>query len=76
MYSDEIQRYLDNKDYKLTLEEYYELLKQMPQVASVKMEMSNDIYHKNMIHTTDGYSWGIYILNYGVDSKKLYEIQF
>ena len=74
MYSYEIQDYLENKSYKLTLEEYYGIVNTSPQISSVKLEMIADFYHKKLVATNDGYQWGIYILNYNVDSSRVSDI--
>ena len=59
MYSYEIQDYLENKSYKLALEEYYDIVNTSPQISFVKLEMIADFYHKKLVSTNDGYSWGI-----------------
>ena len=76
MYSYEIQDYLENKSYKLTLEEYYGIVNTSPQISFVKLEMVADFYHKKSVSTNDGYSWGIYILNYNVESNKVNDIVY
>ena len=76
MYSYEIQDYLENKSYKLTLEEYYGIVNTSPQISYVKLEMIADFYHKKLVSTNDGYSWGIYILNYNVEPNKVNDIVY
>lgn len=74
MYSYEIQDYLERKSYKLTIEEYYSIVNSSPQISSVKLDMVEDFYHKKSVKTNDGYSWGIYILNYNADISKINDI--
>ena len=76
MYSYEIQDYLEKRSYKLTLEEYYGIVNTSPQISYVKLEMIADFYHKKLVETNDGYSWGIYILNYNVESNKVNDIVY
>ena len=76
MYSYEIQDYLENKSYKLTLEEYYCIMNTSPQISHVKLEMIADFYHKKLVSTNDGYSWGIYILNYNVEPNRINDIVY
>ena len=76
MYSYEIQDYLENRSYKLTLEEYYGIVNTSPQIYYVKLEMIADFFHKKVVKTNDGYSWGINILNYNVDSSRINDINY
>ena len=76
MYSYEIQQYLEGKGYKLTLNEYYNLINSSPQIVGVKFEGLFDFFHKKTISTSDGYNWGIYILNRGYDNSILNKINF
>ena len=76
MYSYEIKKYLEDKDYKLTLDEYYNLVNNSPQIIDVKFEGIYDFFHKKTISTSDDYSWGIYILNRGYDNSMLNKINF
>lgn len=76
MYSHEIQALLENKSYKLTLEEYNSIVSTSPQISREKLEMFNDLFHKKELSTNDGYSWGIYILNYNVDASRISEITY
>lgn len=76
MYSYEIQKYLEGKDYKLTLDEYYNLVDSSPQIVGIKFEGLFDFYHKKTLSTLDGYSWGIHVLNKGYDSSMLGKINF
>lgn len=76
MYSYEIQDYLEKKSYKLTLEEYYGIVNNSHQISFVKLDMTYDFYHKKLVATNDGYSWGIYILNYDADTDRLNDIVF
>lgn len=76
MYSYEIQKYLEGKGYKLTLNEYYDLVDNSPQIVGIKFEGLFDFFHKKTLSTLDGYSWGIYVLNKGYDSSMLGIINF
>lgn len=76
VYSYEIQDYLEKRSYKLTLEEYYDIVNNSHQISHVKLEMIADFYHKKLVETNDGYSWGIYILNYNADKARLKDIVF
>ena len=46
MYSYEIQQYFEDKNYKLTLDEYYNLVNSSPQIVNVKLEGIFDFFHK------------------------------
>ena len=76
MYSYEIQDYLEKRSYRLTLEEYYDIVNTSHQISFVKLERVYDFYHKKLVSTNDGYSWGIYILNYNADKSRLKDIVF
>jgi len=76
MYSYEIQSYLESKGYKLTLDDYYNLVDSSPQIVGIKFEGLFDFYHKKTLSTLDGCSWGIYVLNKGYDSSMLGKINF
>ena len=76
MYSSEIQDYLEKRSYKLSLEEYYGIVDTSPQISFVKLESIKEFYHKKLVQTSDGFSWGIYILNYGVDNSLLSNISY
>lgn len=76
MYSYEIQQYFEDKNYKLTLDEYYNLVASSPQIVNVKLEGIFDFFHKKTLSTSDGYNWGIYILNKGYNSSMLSKINF
>lgn len=76
MYSYEIQDYLEKRSYKLTLEEYYDIVNNSHQISFVKLEGIYGFYHKKFVATSDGYSWGIYILNYDADKSRLKDIVF
>ena len=77
MYSYEIQQYFEDKNYKLTLDEYYNLVNSSPQIVDVKLEVIYDFFfHKKVLSTSDGYNWGIYILNKGYGSSMLGRINF
>lgn len=74
MFSHEIQDYLEKRSYRLTLEEYYNIVNNSPQISSVKLSGSYEFFHKKEVATSDNYIWGIYILNYGVDTSKVKDI--
>lgn len=76
MYSSEIQDYLEKRSYKLTLEEYFGIVNTSPQISFIKLEMITDFFHKESVATNDGYSWGIYILNYDADPARVNDIVF
>lgn len=74
MFSYEIQNYLASKDYKLTLNEYKNVLRGSPQITHIKLVQSFDFYFKVDVSTSDSYSWGISVLNYDQDASMLQHI--
>ena len=76
MVSYEIQNYLASKDYKLALNEYENMISGSPQITHIKLVQSFDFYFKVDVSTSDGYAWGIYVLNYDQDVSMLQHIHY
>ena len=76
MYSNEIQSYLDSKKYKLTLNEYQDILDSSPQITGIRLLNLYDFYFKVNVSTSDSYNWGIYVLNYNEDDSMVANIKY
>lgn len=76
MYSEEIQRYLESKCYKLTDKEYQDMIDLSPQITGIRLVSIYDFYSKVWVSTSDNYNWGIYVLNYDKDDSMIKDIRF
>lgn len=76
MFSNEIQSYLESRDYKLTLKEYYSLIDGSSQITGIKLIRVFDFYFKVAVSTSDSYSWGIYVLNHDQGVSMLKHIHY
>ena len=74
MYSQEIQRYFEDKNYRMTALEYFKAVWGSSQITSIVLNEVKDFYHIKTIYTNDGYVWTIYILNYFVEAHRVEDI--
>lgn len=61
MYSEEIDQFLKDHNYKLNREEYAELSPQRnPQISRLYYDTGTNSFH---LYTYDGYEWSFYVTN-------------
>ena len=61
MYSEEIDQFLRDRNYRLTCEEYGELNPQKnPQISRLYYDTGTNLFH---LYAYDGYEWTFYIKN-------------
>lgn len=76
MTSNEVQEYLNSKGYKLTLNEYHDVIDSLDKLSGIQYLGDRCFFFKVSVTTSDGYQWGIYILNYGVDDSMVSKIVY
>lgn len=67
MYSNEIQKFLEERNYHITSEDFYGdsgIFKTSPQISRVKSYNDSEVYHSYLVETYDGYSWEIWMRKY------------